>query len=131
MKYAQYSSGLNEFRYCGAIHASHPVSSIEELNALFELAPTQVREQGYGGRNYWQTELSVIDGEAVEEFLVRSFHPFINKRQFFSQFTAGGGHIECFLGIISSRLCDQSFSPDLLRLFADLGIHLRIDFHQQ
>ncbi len=51
------------------------------------------------------------------------------KASVFSTLVREGAEISLFVGIFANRLCDDQFSPGLLKKLGELGIALRLDYY--
>ena len=137
------TAGLNDYRFVVSLHVEHPSISPDEMTGALKQDPTSVRRRGEKRRrpdgglltgvydeNHWNTELEIVAGHDVSEFLADLVDTQISHAADFTrQIDDTDGCVTVFIGVFADRLCDFEIPASTLRRLGNAGISVRLDYY--
>lgn len=136
------TTGLNKYRFVASLHVQHPTVEPDQMTDGLRLIPKSVKRRGERRRrpdellsgnwdeNQWRTDLEIVAGHDVSEFLddfigVQVSH----ATSFLRHIDDTGGDVAIFIGVFADGLCDFEISAKILRQLGNAGISVRLDYY--
>lgn len=137
------TTGLNKYRFVASLHVQHPTVEPDQMTDGLKLSPKSVKRRGERRRrpdgelllgtwdeNQWRTDLEIVAGHDVSEFLNGFLGAQVSHAtSFLRHIDDTGGRVTVFIGMFADGLCDFEIPAKILRQLGNAGVSVRLDYY--